>query len=75
MTGQDDMAKNISNRTAIDGRRQEPWHANPMVWLVIAIPSLTVAGCLLTAWLAVSNPDQLVGDEAGGSAAASATRK
>ena len=41
---------------------QEPWHRNPWVWLLIAIPSLTVAGCLLTVWLALSNPDHLVGE-------------
>jgi hypothetical protein len=40
----------------------EPWQRNPWVWLVIAIPSLTVAGCLVTAYLAVSRPDYLVGD-------------
>ena len=35
-----------------------------MVWLVIAIPGLTVAGCLLTIWLAINNPDALVKDPA-----------
>ena len=33
-----------------------------MVWLVIAIPALTVAGCLLTIYLAVTTPDELVSD-------------
>ena len=42
----------------------EPWYRNPLVWLVIAIPSLTVLGCMLTIWLAVSNPDTLVRDPA-----------
>ncbi|HZD53265.1 MAG TPA: FixH family protein, partial [Woeseiaceae bacterium] len=40
----------------------EAWHRNPWVWLVIAIPALTVAGCLVTLYLALSNPDYLVRD-------------
>lgn len=35
-----------------------------MVWLLIAIPGLTVIGCLLTIYLAISNPDKLVKDPA-----------
>lgn len=54
-------------RRAADGR-DEPWHRNPWVWLLIAIPSLTVAGCLATLWLALANPDHLVGDYAAGPA-------
>ena len=27
---------------------QEPWYRNPWVWLLIAIPSMTVVGCMLT---------------------------
>ena len=38
------------------------WYRNRWVWLIIAIPSLTVAGCLLTIYLAISNPDELVAD-------------
>ena len=41
---------------------QEPWYHNPWVWLLIAIPSLTVAGCLVTIYLAITNPHILVGD-------------
>ena len=50
-----------------------PWFRHRMVWLVIAIPTLTVAGCLLTIFLALNSPDQLVSDPApaGGTAAAS----
>jgi hypothetical protein len=48
----------------------EPWQRNPWVWLVIAIPSLTVAGCLVTVYLALSRPDYLVGDYAGAPAQA-----
>jgi hypothetical protein len=38
------------------------WHRNPLVWLVIAIPALTVAGCLLTIYLAISHPDAIERD-------------
>lgn len=39
-----------------------PWYRQRMVWLVIAIPGLTVVGCLLTIYLAVSNPETIVTD-------------
>lgn len=42
----------------------EPWYRNHWVWLVIAIPSLTIAGCMLTIYLALTNPDYLVKDAA-----------
>lgn len=41
----------------------ESWHRNPWVWLLIAIPALTVAGCMLTIFLALTNPHILVGDQ------------
>jgi len=40
----------------------EPWYRNPWVWLLIAIPSLTVAGCMVTIWLALTHPHILVSD-------------
>jgi len=40
------------------------WYTNHWVWLVVSIPSLTVLGCLLTIYLAISNPDVLVKDPA-----------
>lgn len=43
---------------------KEPWFRNPWVWLLIAIPSLTVAGCMLTIYLAITNPHILVSDDA-----------
>lgn len=48
------------------GPRQpaEPWYRHRIVWLLIAIPGLTVIGCLLTIYLAISNPDTLVKDPA-----------
>ena len=39
-----------------------PWYRNRMVWLVVAIPFLTVVGCMLTIYLAISSPDDLVSD-------------
>jgi hypothetical protein len=44
--------------------RQESWHRNPWVWLLIAIPALTIAGCMLTIFLAITHPDYLVSDTA-----------
>lgn len=43
-------------------KTNEPWFRHRMVWLVIAIPVLTVVGCALTIFLAINNPDQLVAD-------------
>ena len=40
------------------------WYRNRMVWLMIAIPGLTVAGCMLTIYLAITNPEILVKDPA-----------
>jgi hypothetical protein len=50
----------MSELRAID--QNEPWYRNPWVWLLIAIPSLTVAGCMLTIYLAITNPHILVGE-------------
>jgi len=41
---------------------EEPWYKNQWVWLIIAIPSLTIVGCLFTIYLALSHPDHLVRD-------------
>ncbi len=35
---------------------EEPWFRNPWVWLIIAIPALTVVAGLLTLYLAITNP-------------------
>ena len=37
-----------------------PWYRVPTVWLVISIPALTVVGCLLTMYLAITNPDPVL---------------
>ena len=47
-----------------DDRMNEPWYRNPWVWLIIAIPALTVVGGLFTIYLALSRPDYLVNDTA-----------
>ncbi len=41
---------------------EEAWYKNQWVWLIIAIPSLTVIGCIFTIYLALSHPDHLVSD-------------
>jgi hypothetical protein len=47
----------------VDTSSQDLWYRNKLVWLVIAIPALTVAGCALTIFLAVTNPYQLIVDQ------------
>ena len=37
-----------------------PWYRVPAMWLVVSIPALTVAGCLLTMYLAVTHPDPVL---------------
>ena len=51
-----------------------PWYRHRILWLVIAIPTLTVAGCLLTIYLAISTPHQLVSDPQTEAPAAAAER-
>ncbi len=48
---------------ADDGGRPRPWSREPMVWLVIAIPSLTVVGGLTTVVIAHRRGDVVVADE------------
>jgi len=50
----------MSNPRKVD--QNEPWYRNPWVWLLIAIPSLTVAGCMFTIYLAITHPHSLVGE-------------
>jgi uncharacterized protein len=45
------------------GERPRPWYREPMVWLVIAIPALTVVGGLTTVVIAHYNSDTVVADE------------
>jgi hypothetical protein len=50
--------------TAKDGARgRTPWNKEPMVWLLIALPTLAVIGSILTIWIAASKPDPLVSEE------------
>lgn len=41
---------------------EAPWYRHRMLWLVIAIPGLTVVGCMLTIYLAISRPETIVKD-------------
>lgn len=34
-----------------------PWYQVKMVWLMLAIPALTVVGCMVTIFLAITHPD------------------
>ncbi len=49
----------------------EPWFRNPWVWLVIAIPALTMVGSIVTLYLVLTHPHILVNDDAPEPAAAS----
>ena len=40
---------------------KRPWFREPMVWLVIAIPALTIPAGLITLALALSHPSESVG--------------
>ena len=52
----------MSNDTAILEPGQVEQKSTRLLWLVIGIPTMTVLGCLLTIFLAVSSPDELVSD-------------
>lgn len=43
-----------------DETYEGPWFKHRIVWLVVGIPACTVAGCLLTIYLAITNPDERV---------------
>ncbi len=43
--------------------RDDAWYRNGWVWLVIGIPAATVLGGLLTIYLALAHPDELVHDD------------
>ncbi len=43
--------------------RERPWYREPMLWLVIAIPALTVVGGLTTVVIAYLKSDTVVADE------------
>jgi hypothetical protein len=44
--------------------RDDAWYSNGWVWLIIGIPAATIAGCLLTMYLAIAHPDEIVHDPA-----------
>ena len=46
------------------GTQPLPWYRYPWPWVAIAIPATAVIGGFVTLYLAVSNPDPLVIDDA-----------
>jgi hypothetical protein len=53
----------MQNFTARDADHTRPWTREPMVWLVITLPLLAVAGSIASAALAVHGADPEVADE------------
>lgn len=41
-----------------------PWHREPWPWFVIGLLGSAIIASLVTVWIALSNPDLLVIDEA-----------
>jgi len=54
-------------------QRDDIWYRNPWVWLLIAIPALTVIGGSITLYLALAHPDTLLSDSAPSAAITSGT--
>ena len=48
------------NEAQSEQLRETPWFRHRIVWLVIGIPACTVAGCLLTIYLALTHPDERI---------------
>jgi len=42
---------------------EKPWYREPMVWMLISIPGLTVVAALVTIYLAIVTEDGLVEDD------------
>jgi hypothetical protein len=40
-----------------------PWYREPWVWFLIALPTMSIVGCAITIWLALTHPDFVVIDE------------
>jgi len=54
----------MQNRSGTDpAERSRPWYREPMVWLVIALPALAVAGALASVVTAFVTRDAVVADE------------
>lgn len=41
-----------------------PWHREPWPWIIIGLLGSAIVASLVTLWIAVTNPDHLVVDEA-----------
>jgi hypothetical protein len=46
-----------------DGIARRPWHREPLVWMVIALPALAVVGGLSTVFIAFQSADAPVADD------------
>ena len=51
------------NETTLE-RTARPWYREPWPWIVIGLLGTVVVASLITFWIAVSNPDGLVVDDA-----------
>jgi hypothetical protein len=51
-------------------RREAPWHRQFWPWFIIALLASSVAGSLVSAWLAVSHPDVVLEHDGEGTAPA-----
>ncbi len=40
-----------------------PWYREPWPWAVIGLTGAAVAGCLITLWIALAHPQELVLDQ------------
>ncbi len=61
------MAHDEHRGTGINGVAPKiearPWHREPLVWMVIALPAAAVVAGLVTLWIAVSGRDDVVRDD------------
>lgn len=49
--------------TSEDRGPGRPWHREPLMWLVVGVPALTVMGGVATLWLAARGGDTVVRDD------------
>lgn len=54
------MEKTVPHSGQTAAVELRPWYREPWPWVLIALPLLSVIGCGITLWLALSHPDYLV---------------
>lgn len=37
-----------------------PWWQHPMMWMVVGLPAVVVVAAIVTAWIAMSDPDPVI---------------